>query len=173
MCQTGFTQIIDGCPHKVSNQIGVLVNQIPVLCRFLGNRFAAVHHSFGKTCVIFLVFFPLIVVAGNVEIAECSFRVFFPAEMSSVPKCVDCGGGAGSVIFFNGCDEFLCNHFSSRFVCTFGYFITDAPHDNGWMVSVSAEHGCHVMFAPFVEILVIILRTFGLLPLVEYFVNNK
>ena len=174
MPQTCLAKIVDGCPNKVTNDVRVLIYEIPVLCHLLGIRFGTIDDAVGEGVVVSLVEFPCIVVATNLDVLEGTRRVGFPLETRPVPKLVDGHGGGTGVILLVGCkvegESYLL---AARHVGALCNLVTDAPHDDGGVVTVTAHHEGHVLLVVTSEVLAVIVAALGFFPLVEDLIDDK
>src|SRR5690606_37364013 len=109
-----------------------------------------------------------------VYIIKCPVGILFPFKVASIPKFIGTNRSvAGCVILFYGIYQSFGNILSFRIVGTLLYLITDTPHNDGGMIAVAAHGSSQILITPFVKELMIVLLTFGLLPLVECFMDNE
>ena len=79
--QTSLADIVDGRPHKVAYDVGVLLREAPVARDGVGIGLRAVHDALRELLVVALVAALLVVVAAHLDEVEGAWRVLVPRHL--------------------------------------------------------------------------------------------
>ena len=111
--------------------------------------------------MIFLIFFPLIVITGDVEITESSLESFSQLNCLLSQNALTAAVEGRVVSYFSMVAMSFLAITSPVGSSARSAISLPMPHYNRRVNFYLCGSGCYVILAPFIEILVIILRTFA------------
>jgi len=118
------------------------------------------------------ILLPLVVVTVDVHLCKCG-RGIVPGFSGIIPETAyGLCHGAGMVEGFHLFRQHPVNG-QSRRVGPLLDLIADTPYDHRRMIAVTQYHCFNILFPPFIEKPVVILRIFGFLPVVKGFVHHE
>ena len=168
--QPGLSQMVQGRPDKVTDDIRLLLHVLPVGIGLVGIGFGPYDHPVGEFCMVAFVKMAEVVVTAHIQMLESVLGIVpFQVDVSA---CNALGDQAGGIQLTDLVAELFADP-GGILDAPVRDFIADAPKDDGRMVPVPQHHIGKVAFPAFNEELGVVVCILGLFPHVGELVHYQ